>query len=102
MGKKVHKSYLALSHAIADLGKEPQCADPTYMDFFFVDVMPTGMPTSAAMRKMRQDEIDAKIICDFCPVKTLCAEYAILAREPYGIWGATTPAERTAINKLRN
>lgn len=33
-------------------------------------------------------------ICDRCPVKNLCADYALTAREPYGIWGGTTPSDR--------
>lgn len=33
-------------------------------------------------------------ICDRCPMKKLCADYAITAREPYGIWGGTTPSDR--------
>lgn len=33
-------------------------------------------------------------ICDRCPVQKLCADYALTAREPYGIWGGTTPGDR--------
>jgi WhiB family redox-sensing transcriptional regulator len=33
-------------------------------------------------------------LCDRCPVKKLCADYAITAREPYGIWGGTVPSDR--------
>lgn len=64
---------------------------------FFVEPMLPGNPTSAQMRKMRQDEVDAKLVCDFCPVKALCAEYATLAHEPYGIWGGLSMADRKAI-----
>lgn len=88
---------MALSHAIADMGKEPQCADAAYIDKFFVEPMPMGMPTSAQMRMLRQNEEDAKLICDFCPVKALCAEYAITAHESHGIWGGTSAADRKAI-----
>jgi len=97
LSKKIQASYLALSHALADLGKPPQCADPQYQEMFFVEPMLPGTPTNAQMRKMRQDEIDAKVICDFCPVKAFCAEYATLAHEPYGIWGGTSAADRKAI-----
>jgi hypothetical protein len=97
LGKKVAKAYLELSHALADMGHPPQCADPLYQEMFFVEPMLPGTPTSAQMRKMRQDEVDAKLICDFCPVKALCAEYATIAHEPYGIWGGTSAADRKAI-----
>jgi hypothetical protein len=33
-------------------------------------------------------------ICSQCPVQKLCADYAITAREPYGIWGGTVPSDR--------
>lgn len=98
MSKKIQEAYLRLSNAIADMEKEPQCADPAYIDMFFVE-SPIGIQSVAQMqRQLRINEIDAKLICDFCKVKTLCAEYAILAQEPWGIWGATTPAERKAIS----
>ena len=97
MSKKVQEAYLRLSNAVADLENGPQCADPAYIEKFFVEPMPLGMPTSAQMRALKQNEEDAKLICDFCKVKSLCAEYAILAHENYGIYGGTTPADRKAI-----
>lgn len=97
MSKKIQESYLRLSHAIADLGKEPQCADPAYIDKFFVEPMPLGMPTNAQMRVLKQNEEDAKLICDFCPVKALCADYATIAHEPFGVWGGLSAADRKAI-----
>ena len=102
MGKKIQESYLRLSHAIADMEGQPQCADPQYRDMFFVEpIFEDGQLSMSQMqRKLRQDEIDAKLICDFCPVKNLCAEYAILAQEAHGIWGATTPAERKLISSF--
>ena len=93
----MQEAYLRLSNAIADLENGPQCADPQYRDLFFVEPMPLGMPTSAQMRLLRQNEEDAKLICDFCPVKALCAEYAIIAHEAWGIFGGTSPADRKAI-----
>jgi hypothetical protein len=102
MGKKVQESYLRLSNAIADLKGGPQCAKPEYSDMFFVEpIFDDGSMSMAQMqRKLRQDEIDAKLICDFCPVKVLCAEYAILAEEPFGIWGATSAADRRLISSF--
>jgi hypothetical protein len=102
MGKKIQESYLRLSNAIADLENGPQCADPLYSDWFFVEpVFEDGkLSPRAIQQQLRADEVNAKLICDFCPVKSLCAEYAILAKEPYGIWGATTPAERKLISSF--
>lgn len=36
----------------------------------------------------------AKAVCQGCPVRELCLEYALEAKEEFGIWGGTTPTER--------
>ena len=33
-------------------------------------------------------------ICSQCPVQKLCADYAMTAREMYGMWGGTVPTDR--------
>lgn len=42
----------------------------------------------------------AKRVCDGCPVRSECLNYALSSRMEYGIWGGTTPSERAEI--LRN
>lgn len=78
---------------------EPQCSKPEYRDWFFVEPQYENgkLSQTQIQRQMRIHEIDAKLICDFCPVKALCAEYATLAKEEWGIWGGLTPADRRAI-----
>ncbi|MCX6461543.1 MAG: WhiB family transcriptional regulator [Actinobacteria bacterium] len=44
-------------------------------------------PTNERGCTLRRREITAKTICLTCPVRVECAEYAIRAREPYGVWG---------------
>jgi WhiB family transcriptional regulator, redox-sensing transcriptional regulator len=39
-------------------------------------------------------EIAAKAVCRSCPVRPQCAAHALSAREPYGVWGGFTEAER--------
>jgi len=39
-------------------------------------------------------ELRAKSICRICPVGAECLDYAMTIREPYGIWGGLTEAER--------
>jgi WhiB family transcriptional regulator, redox-sensing transcriptional regulator len=53
-------------------------------------------PPSTQERKDDRErrEARAKLICQKCPVKGPCLEYALLIREPYGIWGGLTEAER--------
>ena len=45
--------------------------------------------TSATLR-----EAQAKAICRECPVQPECLDYALGIREPHGIWGGLTEAER--------
>lgn len=56
-------------------------------------------PPSTFERKDERErrEVRAKAICQVCPVQTDCIEYALRIREPYGIWGGTTEADRRAV-----
>ncbi len=53
-------------------------------------------PPSTVERKEERErrELKAKAICSVCPVKEPCLDYALMIREPYGIWGGLTEAER--------
>ncbi len=53
-------------------------------------------PPSNSERKDERErrELRAKSICQVCPVADDCLEYAMTIREPYGIWGGLTEAER--------
>jgi hypothetical protein len=37
----------------------------------------------------------AKALCNSCPIKNDCFEYAIESKQRYGIWAGTTPSERS-------
>jgi WhiB family redox-sensing transcriptional regulator len=39
-------------------------------------------------------EASAKRVCEACPVRAACAAQALSTREPYGVWGGFTEAER--------
>ncbi len=56
-------------------------------------------PPSTQERKDERErrELRAKSICQICPVKEPCLEYAMAIREPYGIWGGLTEAERRQV-----
>lgn len=43
----------------------------------------------------------AKAVCDCCTVREQCLEYALAAKEMWGIWGGTSPQERENILKSR-
>jgi WhiB family redox-sensing transcriptional regulator len=42
-------------------------------------------------------ESRAKALCAQCPVIEPCFRHAMAVREPYGVWGGTTPEERAAL-----
>lgn len=42
-------------------------------------------------------EARAKAICATCSVRQPCLDYALRIREPHGIWGGLSEAERKAI-----
>jgi WhiB family redox-sensing transcriptional regulator len=39
----------------------------------------------------------AKELCSFCPAISACAQYAIAANEPFGVWGGLSPEERRSL-----
>ena len=53
-------------------------------------------PPSVAERREERDEREAKakFICTQCRVRADCLEFALRVREPHGIWGGLTEAER--------
>jgi len=47
-------------------------------------------------------EAQAKQICASCPVLTQCRAHALAVREPYGVWGGLSEAERDVIVRRRD
>lgn len=41
----------------------------------------------------------AREICEGCPVRNRCLEYAVVTNQSFGVWGGTTPAMRRKIRK---
>jgi len=99
MSKKVTKLYLKLSHALADLEEPPMCSQPVYRDWFFPEgfIPQKGISSAAYLAQHKAMELSAVRICLSCPVREMCADYAIAAKEGFGVWGATTPSSRNAI-----
>jgi WhiB family redox-sensing transcriptional regulator len=46
--------------------------------------------------RMRRDRA-AKLVCASCDVRMECADYAVRAREPYGVWGGLSEDDREHI-----
>jgi WhiB family redox-sensing transcriptional regulator len=66
------------------------CRGPQAVVFF---------PPSTAERKDEKQarEARARAICNDCPVIEPCLEFAVSIREPHGIWGGRTEAERRVL-----
>jgi WhiB family redox-sensing transcriptional regulator len=55
-----------------------------------------GLDDSETPAERRAREDKAKQICAVCEVRRECLDYALAAREVYGIWGGLTEIERRA------
>jgi WhiB family redox-sensing transcriptional regulator len=44
---------------------------------------------------------EAKAVCELCPVRQKCLDYALMNGEKFGIWGGTSERERRKIRKDR-
>jgi hypothetical protein len=83
--KEVTKKYIKLLSAIRENGGV-ECEQVPHV--FFPEDM-------HALTKENSDEKRmALLICARCPIKTICADYALTAREPFGVWGGTVPSDR--------
>lgn len=98
-----------LLRALAGRGPMPDLSDgacvraedPSWWDD---EPLPTGLS-----QRERQDargqralaENVAKRYCATCPVRERCLEWALNAREPLGIWGGLTEAERRELLERR-
>lgn len=67
------------------------CRSQSPEDFFVSD--------AERGRRKLADEARAKEVCAGCPVVPECLAHAMAVREPYGIWGGTTPDERAAMRR---
>lgn len=73
---------------IEEIGEAP-CKDFAD-DFHFDDGVDV---TSKAVQQV------AKSICQQCPAKKECLEYAVVANIQYGMWGGLTVIERNNLRK---
>ena len=63
------------------------CRGPESALFF-----PPALPERREDRDAREKH--AKLICTECAVRPDCLDFALRVREPHGIWGGLTEAER--------
>ena len=87
--RQIERKYIELQEAIRN-NDGVQCA--SVPEVFF----PEDEPNADIRRSMVKV---AKEVCNDCPVKTLCLDYAISAGM-HGIWGGTTHEERLKLKAL--
>lgn len=57
-------------------------------------------PASFFFPESSQSNLPAKRICEMCPVRLECLDYAVTTFQEFGIWGGTVGKERSQIRKL--
>jgi len=82
-------SSLALANASYGWRQQAICRD-TDPDLFF----PVGTTGQALVQIER-----AREVCNQCPVKRDCLEFALETNQDSGIWGGTSEEERRAIRR---
>lgn len=59
------------------------------------------IPTESFYPVKGKDGNEAKAICEACPVRSECLEYAITNNEAIGVWGGASRTERRRIVRER-
>lgn len=88
MSPRARDLFVRLSDQAADLGDALPCGNAP--DLFFPD-----MEEPSTLANMNR----AKEMCVSCPLVSLCAQYAIEAKEEFGIWGGLSANERRIIRR---
>lgn len=57
-------------------------------------------PVGDAGPALRQADL-AKRVCDGCPVRAACLDWALATGQDIGVWGGTLPEERRALRAQR-
>lgn len=86
--KDQERAYLELMVAIQK-NDGVECAQ--FPDIFFPNDWEAGT---------RADEVLAKTVCNRCPVRLQCLEYAMTAEDEQGLWGGLTSHERRQLRSL--
>ena len=66
------------------------CRGPNSSVFY-----PPSHPERREERELRERR--AKSVCSECRVRGACLDYALEIREPHGVWGGLTEAERRLV-----
>jgi WhiB family redox-sensing transcriptional regulator len=56
-----------------------------------------GESTEIFYELTERNERKAKSLCGACPIASRCLTWAVMNKEPFGIWGGKTPQQRGTI-----
>ena len=90
---QTRKSVALYKELLAQIDEEGSVPCQGAPDLFFIEKKDKIGPEKIRLSKK---------LCSTCPLKLLCLEYALEAKEHEGIWGGLTGNERTALKKRRN
>lgn len=61
----------------------------------------TGLDTGIFFPASDAESGPAKAVCDGCPVRDQCLEWALATRQEDGVWGGLTDNERRRLRRRR-
>lgn len=82
-----------MGHNYPNWHKQARCIDQPQEIFFGNETDETSNKRHRPILTMSEVK-RAKAICDRCPVRKLCLEFALTNHEEYGVWGGTTSRDR--------
>jgi len=82
-----------MSHHMPEWHQEARCKDLPQDMFFGAEQDESTSKRHRPMLTMSEAN-KAKAVCDRCPVRKLCLEYALVNHEEYGVWGGSTGRDR--------
>lgn len=81
------------SHKMPPWHKDARCSDKP-QDMFFGSERDESTSQRHRPALTMSEANRAKAVCDRCPVRKPCLEYALMNHEEYGVWGGTTARDR--------
>jgi WhiB family transcriptional regulator, redox-sensing transcriptional regulator len=75
----------------------PLATPATWQD----DAACADAPAELFFSSEEEDQREALALCDACPVRSSCLEYALDNNEQYGIWGGVREQDRRRLNRER-
>lgn len=80
----------------------PDPEELLYADLWRKEALCVGQPLTIFFPESAESNLPAKRICQECPVRIDCLDYAVATSQDFGIWAGTTSEERKKIRRMVN